>query len=72
MKNMGSLKSTSEASQSVFLSVFISCLFPLEYVFTYAVGNQISNSKYLLELIKRRSNFDEWKTSSAKYELIRA
>ena len=55
MKNMGSLEWTYEASQSVFLSVFMSCLFPLEYAFTYAVGNQISNSKYLLELIKRRS-----------------
>ena len=30
-------------------------MFSLEYVFTYAVGNQISNWKYLLELIKGRS-----------------
>ena len=52
-------------------------LFPLEYIFTYAVGNQISDRKYLLELIKRRPkvhkkdvpwerglNFDQYKTIS--------
>ena len=27
------------------------CLFLMEYVLTYAVGNQFSNRKYLLELI---------------------
>lgn len=40
---------TSETNRNIFLFGFISFFFSLEYVFTYAHGNQISNRKYLLE-----------------------
>ena len=39
---------------------YLNRLFLLEYDFTHAVGNQISNRKYLSELIKRRSKVHQW------------
>ena len=35
----------------------------LENVFTHAVGNQISNREYLLDLIQGRSKVHQWKVS---------
>ena len=47
-KIMNSSASTSETSLNLFLFALFHGLFPLKYVFTYAVGNQISNRKFIL------------------------
>ena len=42
---------------SICFFYFFHCLLPLEYVFMYAVRNQISNWVHMLDLITRRSEF---------------
>ena len=73
-------RSMSEISDNIYLLDNI-YLFPLEFVFIYSISLMY---KCLRELIKRRSkvqekymsceralNFDQWKSFSKKYKLVR-
>ena len=78
--------STSETGENVYLFNLVSNLYPLEYTYSISLmlWEQTSSKKFLLEFIKKRSrvhdnntsrelglNFDQWKTFSENYKLIR-